>query len=116
VKRDPQRDPNQWVEDAGRLKACPKPRLYALSHLRFGRTLPVENGSLLSGIRGFNRHLENGLKTFGIDGHGIILRHRLTPLRAVLGRGRRKKRKARQGRSRASESLDRAEVHFCRTW
>ena len=45
-----------------------------LSHLRIRRTFPVENGSPMDGIRGFDRRHENGLNTFRINGHGIYSR------------------------------------------
>jgi len=51
----------------------PEQRLDALSQLRVRRTLPVDDGSLPRGIRNVNRRQENGLSTFLIYGHCIVL-------------------------------------------
>src|SRR5262245_63740813 len=63
-----------WIKNVGGFLVCPEQRLNALTQFRIRRTLLVEKGSLLDGIRGFNRLQENGLGTFRIDGHDLVLR------------------------------------------
>ena len=52
---------------------APEQRLDASPQLRIRRTFPIEDGSPLDGIRGFDRRPEDGLNTFRINGHGIVL-------------------------------------------
>src|SRR6516164_2371444 len=92
------------IDDGVLLLVCPEQRLDTLSQLRIRRTFPIENGSPLDGIRGFDGRPENGFNTFRINGHGDFLGKELTLECVVLGSRLSKKRQKLRMRSRTSKS------------